>query len=72
MAALDTHVMRQTSHADNVSQIEAIVGCIRRKHPAAPIVFTVSPIPLLFPLKNSEVEDLRRRNPGILVIAAAK
>ena len=44
---LRTHAMRQTTVAENVAQIQATLACIRRHKPNAPIVMTLSPIPLL-------------------------
>src|SRR5262249_10855709 len=35
--ALQTHAMRQTSAAENLSEIEAVINCIRRTCPQAPI-----------------------------------
>jgi hypothetical protein len=45
--AFDTHMMRQTSVPDNVQQIEQTIACIRAVNPTAPIVFTLSPVPIL-------------------------
>lgn len=50
--AVTTHTMRQTSVAENVDQIEAVVACIRRVNKTAPIVLTLSPNPLLLALTD--------------------
>jgi hypothetical protein len=50
--ALTSHTMRQTSVAENVEQLDAIISCIRRNNPTAPIVLTLSPNPLLLSLTD--------------------
>jgi hypothetical protein len=46
--ALKSHKMRQTTVAENVQQIMGALECIRKHKPSAPIVLTLSPIPLKF------------------------
>lgn len=45
--SFSTHVMRQTSVADNIAAITAVIESVRRVNATAPIVFTLSPIPLM-------------------------
>jgi hypothetical protein len=50
--AFETHEMRQTSFDENLEQITSAVACIRRHKPTAPIILTLSPIPLLISLTS--------------------
>jgi hypothetical protein len=52
VGAVPLYEMRQTSVAENVAQLEAIVASIREARPNAPIVFTLSPNPLLLSLTD--------------------
>jgi hypothetical protein len=53
--ALTTHGMRQTSVSENVEQILAIIAAIRQVSASAPVIFTLSPVPLLFSLTDYPV-----------------
>lgn len=55
LAALSQYEMRHTSVADNVAQIARIIEIIRRHCPSAPIVLTLSPVPLLTVTSGSAI-----------------
>lgn len=42
----EKHGFRVTTCGENIENLEKIIKLIRRHHPSAPIIFTVSPIPL--------------------------
>jgi hypothetical protein len=44
--------MKQTTVAENIEQINAIVACIRRSNGSAPVIFTLSPVPLLLSMTD--------------------
>ncbi len=53
--AMAQYALRQTSVAENVDQIAAIIETIRRHKPTAPIILTLSPVPLLIVTSGSPV-----------------
>lgn len=53
--AIMTHMMRQSSVDDNISQILAVIARIRTVKPTAPIIFTLSPIPLFMSMTDYSV-----------------
>jgi hypothetical protein len=53
--SLSQFEMRHTSVADNVAQIARIIEIIKRHRPSAPIVLTLSPIPLLTVTSGSAI-----------------
>jgi hypothetical protein len=54
-AALDRYEMRQTGVSENVTQISSLIEIVRRHKPSAPIVLTLSPIPLLSVTSGSPI-----------------
>ena len=53
--AFKTHSMRQTTVEENIAQIDAAISSIRGQKPDAPIVVTLSPIPLLISMTDYPV-----------------
>lgn len=61
-----THTMRQTTVSENVAEIRAVIDCIRRHRPLAPIILTLSPVPLLLAMSDCPVLPANQISKAVL------
>jgi hypothetical protein len=66
------HEMRLSTVDENVEQIDQIIECIRRKKPDAPIILTLSPIPLARAFMDTSPITANLQSKATLLLAIHK